>query len=125
MVRSQSTDNTSHFIIAAELAPEEIALSSSDLKGTLREGDDPLFSELPDFYSEEALKPKERTHSRLPWRNPPNPMPRPRKFEKKTHLSPHTPMDVCRPIVIKPLISAGRASPQDPRLYTPLCDGSL
>lgn len=118
LVRSQSTDNTSHFIIAAELAPEEIALSSSDLKGTLREGEDPLLLDLlhpldrGELHGERAQR---RAPSRLPWRNPPNPLPRPRKFEKKTHLSPPG----HRPPPVGTGIGTGRA------LHVPLREGEI
>ena len=81
IVRSKSSDRLNDLIIAGEAAPEEIIRHSIELKTTRHS---PTFEDSAVSQEQSANVSSTRVHSRLPWRNPPNPLPRPKKFEKKT-----------------------------------------
>eukprot|EP01035_Chromulina_nebulosa_P033553 gene33553-44928_t len=80
IVRSKSSDRLNDLIIAGEAAPEDIIRHSSELNT----GHSPTLDDSAASQEQSANSNSTRSHSRLPWRNPPNPLPRPKKFEKKT-----------------------------------------
>ena len=82
VVMTKSADKQTQFIIAAEGSADDIVKKSPELL--------PAETSTPEV-AEEILNRRNasggsggRAPSRLPWRNPPNPLPRPKKFEKKT-----------------------------------------
>ena len=81
IVRSKSSDRVNDLIIAGEAAPDDIIRQSIELRSL----NSPSFDDLAESREQSADTFNiTRTNSRLPWRKPPNPLPRPKKFEKKT-----------------------------------------